>query len=67
MIKFAKITLSIITIISPLYLCSCNNITAEKYDQLKIGMEYNAVISILGKSNGCDGMMGIKNCIWGDE
>ena len=45
----------------------CNKLTTENYDQLKIGMNYDDVISLLGKADECGGAIGIKNCTWGDE
>lgn len=50
-----------------LFLWGCNNISTEKYDQLKIGMNYDEVIAILGKADECEGAMGIKSCSWGNE
>lgn len=45
----------------------CNKLTTENYDQIRIGMNYDEVISLLGKANECDGAIGIKNCTWGDK
>jgi len=30
-------------------------------------MNYDEVISLLGKADECGGAIGIKNCTWGDE
>jgi len=45
----------------------CNNLSTEKYDQLRIGMQYDAVVSLLGRADECEGAMGVKSCTWGDE
>ena len=50
-----------------LFLSGCNNLSTEKYDQLRIGMQYDAVVSILGRADECEGAMGVKSCTWGDE
>lgn len=30
-------------------------------------MSYDEVVSLLGESDKCDGAIGVKNCIWGNE
>ena len=45
----------------------CNQLSTETYDQLRIGMSHDEVISLLGKADECDGAIGIKNCTWGNE
>lgn len=50
-----------------LLLSGCNNLSTEKYDQLRIGMQYDAVVSLLGRADECEGAMGVKSCTWGDE
>jgi len=34
---------------------------------LKIGMEYDAVVDVLGSADECDSALNAKNCTWGDE
>lgn len=46
---------------------SCSKLTTENYEQLKMGMEYNEVVKILGQADECSGAIGIKLCIWGDS
>lgn len=50
-----------------LLVTGCSKITTENYDQLRVGMDYNEVISFLGKADECDGAIGLKNCKWGDD
>ncbi len=30
-------------------------------------MGYDEVVSLLGKADKCDGAIGLKNCMWGDD
>jgi hypothetical protein len=45
----------------------CSKLTPENYDRLRVGMNYDKVVSILGKADECDGAMGLKSCTWGNE
>lgn len=45
----------------------CNDITSENYDQLQIGMSYEAVVDLLGKPDSCESAVGFKDCTWGDK
>lgn len=48
---------------------SCKGVSGENYDKLEVGMEYDEVVSILGKADSCRAVLNMKNCIWsrGDE
>ena len=63
--KFMKIfvLLSLVTITT----FSCSKVTKENYDKVKIGMDYDQVIKIIGDPEKCDSLLNAKNCIWGDE
>jgi hypothetical protein len=50
-----------------LLVTGCSKLNTENYDQLKIGMPYAEVVAILGKADECEGTLGIKNCVWGNE
>lgn len=65
--KFAKAV--VVSIIGAFLLLTtgCSKITHENYDKLKVGQDYDEVVSILGKADACGGAMGIKNCRWGDD
>jgi hypothetical protein len=45
----------------------CSKVTTGNYDQIKMGMQYDEVIALLGHADRCDGALGIKKCTWGDE
>ena len=45
----------------------CSKLTTENYDQLRIGMSYGEVVSLLGKADECNGAIGLKSCMWGNE
>lgn len=64
---FRKTMFWILSVSLLLEIFGCNKLTTENYDQLKIGMNYDEVISLLGKADECDGVIGIKNCTWGNE
>lgn len=63
---FRKILLLILSA-GLLLMAGCNKINTENYDKLRIGMDYNEVISLLGKADECEGAIGLKNCKWGDK
>ena len=48
-------------------LVGCSKITHENYDKIKVGMNYQQVVDILGQADKCDAALGAKSCIWGDE
>ena len=39
-------------------------VTLERYDKLKLGMKYDAVVEILGEPHQIQPFMGIKQCTW---
>ncbi len=45
----------------------CSRLTQDNYDKLKMGMDYNEVVSLLGKPDNCSETLGAKKCIWGNE
>ena len=48
-------------------LFGCSKLDRENYNKIKIGMDYQEVVSIIGKPDKCDSALGVKNCIWGNE
>jgi hypothetical protein len=47
-----------------LILLGCSKINQENYDKLKVGMDYDEVLEILGKPDNCESILNMKNCIW---
>lgn len=45
----------------------CSKVNQENYKKLKMGMDYKAVIVILGEPGKCDDVLNAKSCTWGDE
>ncbi len=48
-------------------LVACSRITPENYDKIKLGMDYQQVVEILGEADRCDAALGAKSCIWGND
>jgi hypothetical protein len=48
-------------------LLGCSKITLENYDRISVGMTYDEVIRLIGPPEKCDDLMGVRNCLWGDE
>jgi hypothetical protein len=46
---------------------SCSKLTKENYDKVKLGMDYDQVVKIIGDPEKCDSLLNAKNCVWGDE
>ncbi len=51
-------------IIALTLITGCSKLTKENYDQIKMGMEYDEVIALLGKPSTCQESIGIKSCEW---
>jgi hypothetical protein len=54
----------IICLVPMLILLGCSKINQENYDKLKVGLEYDEVLKILGKPDNCKSVLNMKNCIW---
>ena len=54
----------IICLAPMLILLGCSKINQENYDKLKVGMDYDEVLEILGKPANCESILNMKNCIW---
>jgi hypothetical protein len=48
-------------------LCGCSRLTMENYAKIKMGIEYNEVVKILGKPDSCSEALFVRSCVWGDE
>ena len=45
----------------------CTRLTVENYNKIAMGMPYDEVVQAIGKPDRCDDLMGLRNCVWGDE
>ena len=50
-----------------LLLAACNSLTVDNYDRLKVGMTYEQVSDIIGKTKSCEEQLGTRTCVWGDD
>ena len=50
-----------------LALVGCSKMNQENYNKIKIEMDYQQVIEIIGNPDKCDAAIGTKSCIWGTE
>ncbi len=48
-------------------LAGCGRLSQKNYEKLKVGMEYDEVVRILGKPDTCSGALFARNCVWGSE
>ena len=64
---FRRIMIQIILticLLSSLALLGCSKVNQENYDKLKIRMNYDEVLNILGKPDNCKSILNAKNCVW---
>ena len=54
----------IIWLITTIIFLGCGKINQENYDKLKVGMDYDEVLKIIGKPDNCKSVLNMKNCIW---
>ena len=59
--------LIVVTLLIFVVLLGCSKLNRENYDKIKVGMNYQQVVSIIGDPDKCDAIMGSKNCVWGNE
>jgi len=50
-----------------LVMLGCSKITLENYNKISVGMSYDEVTQLIGSPDTCDDVMGVRNCLWGDE
>lgn len=48
-------------------LTACSKVTKENYDQIKMGMNYDEIVTLIGEPASCDDALGVSHCVWGDE
>ncbi len=56
-----------VVLLFSLVLVGCSKMNQENYNKIKIGMDYQQVIEIIGNPDKCDAAFGTKSCIWGNE
>ena len=54
----------ILCLVPMFILLGCSKINKENYDKLKVGLEYEEVLKIIGKPDECESALNMKNCIW---
>lgn len=54
----------IIWLITTIIFLGCSKINQENYDKLKVGMDYDEVLKIIGKPDNCKSVLNMKNCMW---
>lgn len=57
----------LLVLVALLAVAGCSKITAENYNRLESGMEYEQVQKILGGPDSCNEALGTKSCVWGDD
>jgi hypothetical protein len=50
-----------------LVLLGCSKVTLENYRRITVGMSYEEVTQLIGPPEKCDDVMGVRNCLWGNE
>jgi len=57
----------VIGVLISITLFGCSKLNRENYEKIKVGMDYQEVVLIIGEPDKCDSVLGAKNCIWGNE
>jgi hypothetical protein len=50
-----------------LAMLGCSKLTLENYSKITVGMPFDEVTRLIGPPDECDDVMGVRNCLWGDE
>ncbi len=45
----------------------CSKLTLDNYNKITSGMSYEEVTQLIGPPDSCDDVMGVRNCVWGNE
>lgn len=45
----------------------CSKLTQENFNKITMGMDYNAVVELIGEPESCESGLGAKKCIWGSK
>lgn len=60
-IKSALLTLMLMTLLA------CSKVNLDNFKKIEIGMEYNAIVALLGEPDKCDIVLNAKSCQWTDS
>ena len=61
------VNLLILVFLCAVIFLGCSKVTLENFEQIKMGMGYEDVVEIIGEPDTCDGALGAKKCVWGNE
>lgn len=53
--------------LSVFLLAACSKVNMENYNRLKTGQGYDEIVAVLGPPTRCDEILGVRQCVWGDE
>ncbi len=45
----------------------CSKLTQENFNKITTGMDYKAVVELIGEPESCESGLGAKKCIWGSK
>ena len=57
----------IIALLMLLLLAGCSRLTMENYGKIRMGLQYPAVVKILGQPDTCSEALFVRSCVWGNE
>lgn len=54
--------------VSVVLLAACGSrLNLENYNRIKLGQSFEEVKKLIGDPARCDEVLGVRNCVWGDE
>lgn len=53
-----------IVVLGALLMAGCSKLTIANYSQVKVGMDYGEVRSLLGEPTACSDLLGARSCFW---
>lgn len=56
-----------VLLLSVFLLAACSKVNMENYNRLKTGQGYDEIVAVLGQPTRCDEVLGVRQCVWGDE